>query len=129
METGGERLKTFEELKCWQAARELRVFIGKEIVGRLPGAEKFRLADQIIRAARSVSANIAEGYGRFHYRDNAKFCSNARGSCWEVLDHLILARDENFISEDVLKEGRRLVEITVKLVNGYMRYLKSRSGA
>lgn len=124
METGAERLGTFEELKCWQAARELRIFISKEIVGRLPGYEKFRLADQVIRAARSVSANIAEGYGRFHYRDNAKFCSNARGSCWEVLDHLLLAGDENFISEEVLKEGRRLVEITVKLINGYMRYLK-----
>ncbi len=54
------------------------------------------MGDQLLRAARSTTANIAEGYGRFHYLDNAKFCSNARGSCWEVLDHLIAGVDERF---------------------------------
>lgn len=45
VETGVERLGTFEELKCWQAARELRIFVNRNIVGQLPMAEKFRLAD------------------------------------------------------------------------------------
>src|SRR5207245_7351329 len=66
----------------------------------------------------------AEGYGRFHYLDNAKFCSNARGSCWEVLDHLITSRDEELLPEDLLVRGRDLVATAVKLLNGYMRYLK-----
>jgi len=56
--------------------------------------------------------------------DNAKFCSNSRGSCWEVLDHLITAYDEGFIPEEMLKKGRELVNTAVKLVNGYMNYLK-----
>ena len=65
-----------------------------------------------------------EGYGRFHFADNAKFCSNARGSAWEVLDHLITAHDEKLISEEQLKEGKQLVAVSVRLLNGYMAYLK-----
>lgn len=82
------------------------------------------MSDQIIRAARSTTANIAEGYGRFHYLDNAKFCSNSRGSCWEVLDHLITADEEGYLSEDQLARGREVVNTAVKILNGYITYLQ-----
>lgn len=91
----------------------------------LPKDERFRLGDQLLRAGRSTTANVAEGYGRFHYLDNAKFCSNARGSCWEVLDHLITAHDEELISAELLARGRDIVHSAVRLLNGYMKYLKS----
>jgi four helix bundle protein len=117
-------LKTFEDLECWKACRELRLFISREVIPALPREERFRLGDQMLRAARSSTANLAEGYGRFHYMDNAKFCSNSRGSCWEVLDHLITAYDEGFINSDTLSKGRDLVNIAAKLINGYMKYLK-----
>lgn len=89
----------------------------------LPKYEQYRLGDQMLRAARSTTANIAEGYGRFHYIDNAKFCSNSRGSCWETLDHLITANDEDLIPDDMLTKGRALVHEAIKLTNGYMNYL------
>lgn len=78
----------------------------------------------MLRAARSTTANIAEGYGRFHYLDNAKFCSNARGSCCEVLDHLITANDEQLISGELLQQGRDITGSAIKLLSGYMNYLK-----
>ena len=59
--------------------------------------------------------------------DNSKFCSNARGSCWEVLDHLIAANDEELISNELYMEGRNLVMAAVKLTNGYMNYLRRAS--
>jgi four helix bundle protein len=65
-----------------------------------------------------------EGYGRFHYLDNAKFCSNSRGSCWEVLDHLITASDEALLAPAIIDKGKTLVSDAVKLLNGYMNYLK-----
>ena len=113
-------IRTFEDLECWKACRELRLFVAKEVVFALPREERFRLADQVLRAARSSTANLAEGYGRFHYMDNAKFCSNSRGSCWEVLDHLITAHDEELIQTNMLSKGRDLVNTAVKLINGYM---------
>ncbi len=120
-------IKTFEDLDCWKACRQLRLLVAKNIVPSLPQHERFRLGDQIIRAARSTTSNVAEGYGRFHYLDNAKFCSNARGSCWEVLDHLITANDEELISPDGLATGREQIGRAVKLLNGYMSYLRRAS--
>jgi four helix bundle protein len=117
-------VRTFEDLECWKHCRTLRLFVAQEIVPALPKEERYRLGDQILRAARSTTANIAEGYGRFHYLDNAKFCSNARGSCWEVLDHLITGHDEQIISTELLDRGRDLIGHAVRLLNGYMNYLK-----
>ena len=98
--------------------------MARHVVPALPKHEQYRLADQVLRAARSTTANIAEGYGRFHHLENAKFCSNARGSCWEVLDHLITSQDENVLSGQLVAEGRKLVSTAVMVINGYMRYLK-----
>jgi four helix bundle protein len=117
-------VRTFEDLECWKQCRTLRLFIAREVVPVLPKDERYRLGDQLLRAARSTTANIAEGYGRFHHLDNAKFCSNARGSCWEVLDHLITGCDEELMSAELLGRGRELVNAAVKLLNGYMNYLK-----
>ena len=117
-------IRSFEDLECWQAGREFRLFVSKQILPVLPKDEKYRLGDQLIRAARSITANIAEGYGRFHYLDNSKFCSNARGSAHEVLDHLITARDEEFINEALLTSGREKFEHVKNVLNGYMAYLK-----
>ena len=117
-------VRTFEDLECWKQCRTLRLFVAKSVIPVLPKDERYRLGDQLLRAARSTTANIAEGYGRFHYLDNAKFCSNARGSCWEVLDHLITGHDENFFSAELLGRGRELVAQAIKLLNGYMSYLK-----
>jgi four helix bundle protein len=124
-----EVIRSFEDLECWQAGREVRLFVTRVVLPALPKEEKYRLGDQILRAARSITANIAEGYGRFHYLDNSKFCSNARGSSCEVLDHLITAVDENLIPEALLAIGRAKVEHTIKVLNGYIAYLKRAAAA
>jgi len=118
------QIKTFEDLECWRKCRELGIFVAKEVVPALPKGEKFRLGDQFLRSARSTTGNIAEGYGRFHHLDNAKFCSNSRGSCWEVLDHLITSSDEALLPPPIIEKGKALVQEAVKLLNGYMSYLK-----
>jgi len=120
----GLQIKTFEDLDCWQKCRELRIFVAKEVVPALPKEERFRLGDQFLRSARSTTANIAEGYGRFHHLDNAKFCSNSRGSCWEILDHLITAGDEDLLPAPLIERGKALVHQAIKRLNGYMNYLK-----
>src|SRR5436305_6534595 len=117
-------IRTFEELDCWKHCRNLRLFVAQQVVPKLPKHEQYRLGDQFLRSARSTTANIAEGYGRFHHLDNAKFCSNSRGSCWEVLDHLITASDEALLPPPLIERGKVLVHGAVKLLNGYMSYLK-----
>lgn len=81
------------------------------------------MSDQLIRAPRSTTANIAEGFGRRHYLDNAKFIRNSLGSQHECLDHLITAADEGLIADQLLEEFRLMFEKSVALSNGYAAYL------
>jgi four helix bundle protein len=115
----------FEDLEVWKKCRQLRIEIS-ELLKKFPDDEKFRLIDQLKRSSRSVTANIAEGHGRFHYQDNLKFCRNARGSLNEVLDHLICASDEMIINTDQLRHLREKYYECFKLLNGYIAFLKKK---
>ena len=112
----------FLDLKAWQVSRELRNGV-RLMVRSWPAEERYRLTDQIIRSSRSVTANIAEGYGRFYERENMRFCRMARGSLYETQDHLITAQDEGFITDAVFEQHYALVERAIMLVNGYLKYL------
>jgi four helix bundle protein len=85
--------------------------------------EKYALTSQLRRSSRSISDNIAEGYGRFHYQENIQFCRIARGSLHESLNQVITARDENYIEEDLLQQFRERFERTKAILNGYINYL------
>lgn len=119
-----------EKLDVWRKARDFAVRIYREALPLLPVEEKWGLAQQIRRSAQSIPANIAEGYGRFYYQDNIRFCYIARGSLEETLSHLSLASKTSHLSEEVylslIKDGNALDQ----LINGYIAYLKrSRIGA
>ncbi|WP_426668636.1 four helix bundle protein [Mucilaginibacter sp. McL0603] len=118
-------MASFTELETWKQARKIRIFIS-EIVKQFPSEEKFRLTDQIIRCSRSIGNNIAEGHGRFHYQDNTRFCIIARGSLSETLDHIIIAQDENLISEDIFNKFQIEYARCLKLLNGYIQFIKKK---
>lgn len=114
----------FESLEVWKEARILRN-MSIILCNQFPQDEKYRLIDQIKRSSRSVTANIAEGYGRFHYIDNIRFCRDARGSLNETLDHLIVALDEKYITPETLQSMRPQFDKVLRLLNGYIAYLKA----
>ena len=116
------KIKSFEDLEVWQFCRELRNNF-KGLAKSLAGEEKFRLADQIIRASRSVTNNLAEGYGRFHYQENIQFCRQSRGSLYELIDHLSICIDEGYIDNTQFTKYRDDCIRGIQLVNGYIRYL------
>lgn len=96
----------------------------------LPPEEKWNLNQQLRRSSLSISANIAEGYGRFYYQDNVRFCYSARGSLEETLSHLIFAFESGFVPEELYKELEQEGEEIDKMLNGYIGYLKkSKKGA
>ena len=122
---GANSLKTFEDLKCWQACREVRIFI-MNLVKSYPKEEKYSIVDNMKRAARSTTQNIAEGFGRFHYRENMQFCRISRGSLFELIDDLIASVDEGFISQKDCQLGRDKISNALALLNGYINYLNRR---
>ncbi len=68
-----------------------------ELIKKLPANERNKLKDQMTRARRSITNNLAEGYGRFHYQENIQYCRQSRGSICEIIYDLIECRDENYI--------------------------------
>ena len=119
----GEEIKSFEDLKAYKACRAFRMFVSSSVIPLLLSKKEFDLMSQLKRASRSVTANLAEGYGRFHYMDNSKFCGIARGSLYESLEHIITAHDEQLIQPSLLEEAREHFEHAIKLINGYINYL------
>ena len=102
-------MKSFEELELYKECRKFRKLI-TDLVKSFPKEEKYRIVDQLLRCSRSVTANIAEGHGRYHYQGNIQFCRQARGSLAETLEHLICAFDEGYIVETRLIAFRNYYE-------------------
>ena len=115
--------KSFTELEVWKKARGLKNELA-ELTKLFPSEEKFRLTDQIIRSSRSINATIAEGHGRYTFKDQLHFCIMARGSLSETLNHLIDAFDCSYINEEQLNYYRNKVEEVERLLNGYISYLR-----
>ena len=121
-------VKDFTDLDVWKAAREMRRQI-YAVAKKLPDIEKFALAAQLRRAAVSVTANLAEGYGRFGYQENAQFCRQARGSIYELRDHIITCRDEGYISQDEATKLDAQLQRVAMVLNGYLRATLARKQA
>ena len=120
---------SFTELEVYRECRKFRKAISILVKDSFPKEERYLLIAQILDASRSITANLAEGHGRYYYQDNIKFCRNARGSLEETLEHLITAYDEKFIKADTLKKQKQQYESCLRLINGYIRYLnKSKRG-
>jgi len=118
----------FEDLECYQLALDV-VVNAHEFARRLPADEKYDMARQVRRSSKSVTANIAEGYGRYHYLDSLKFYSNARGSLNETLGHFINGRVLAYIDQAYFEQLYNLTRRAEKALNGFMSYVrKQRTG-
>jgi four helix bundle protein len=113
---------SFEQLECWKACRVVVRWV-REMVMKLP-AREFDLKDNISRAARSSTRNIAEGFGRFHYQENVQFCRISRGSLFEIIDDAITLYEEGFITKEEYFDGRSKIDHAIKVLNGYIHYLQ-----
>lgn len=117
-------LRSFEELDAWKIGTEIRREL-MTVVSSFPASELYMLRSQIIRASRSVTNNIAEGYGRYTYKDNIKFLVNSRGSLHELLDHLIIAVDEKYLEEETFRLIKEKILRCISVINGLIRYLRN----
>ena len=117
----------FRDREAWKKCREIRRKIGN-LCKNFPNQEKHRLSDQMIRASRSSTANIAEGYGRYHFQENIQFCRKARGSLYELIDHVLVAEECEYIQHSLVDDLIEEIKTSIIVLNGYIKYLKSRKG-
>jgi len=115
----------FTDLNAWKAARALRKNIYMVCRG-FPKQETFELSSQMRRAVVSMTANLAEGYGRFSYQENMQFCLQSLGSVYEIRDHLTMALDAGYITPEQYKQFDLQAISVIKLINGYIRATRQR---
>jgi four helix bundle protein len=116
---------SFEDLEVYQVARQFRkkIFL---LIKRLLAEEKYNVAEQMRRAATSLTNNIAEGHGRYHFQENIQFLRQARGSLEELLDDLNICLDEAYVAADELASLKQEGFDLIHRINGYIAYLRKR---
>ena len=114
----------FRDLEVWNKCRDVRRKIWNVCKG-FPGEEKYRLSDQMIRASRSSTACIAEGYGRYHYQENIQFCRQSRGPLYELIEHVDVALECEYLDNNYVESLTQEIKTAIRILNGY-KYLKGR---
>jgi four helix bundle protein len=113
------------DLEVYKLAREISRDAW-EIYNKFDWQTKKIMGDQFIESVDSIGANIAEGFGRFHYLDRNKFNYNARGSLTEALHWLNLLYERKKINEDSYNNlNQKLKKLSIKL-NNYITSTKNR---
>jgi len=118
-----KKIKTFEDLKVYQMAREFSRKVGK-LIKKLPPEEKFNLVSQMKRAKLSITNNVAEGYGRYHFQENIQFCQQSRGAIYELIDDFNECLDCGYIDEQECNEYKKDAYNLVKILNAYIAKTK-----
>ena len=118
------KISRFEDLKCWQEARQLT----RHIYGycKRPASPKdYRLSDQMTGAAVSIMNNICEGFDAQSNNEFIRFLNYSRRSCSEVQNCLYVALDQSYITESEFKNSYSHCEKIRRIIDGLIRYLKN----
>ncbi|MBN1913090.1 MAG: four helix bundle protein [Candidatus Omnitrophica bacterium] len=118
------KIKNFHDLDAWKKAHKFTLGI-YAATKEFPKEETYGIISQMRRACFSISANIAEGFSRYHYKDKIRFYHNSRGSVCEVQNFLFLARDLVFLTDKEFKKLFNVSEDINKLINGLIRSIEN----
>ena len=120
------KLKSFKELKVWQLSHKLSIEVS-DLVKTFPKDEKYDLADQMRRSARSIPSAIAEGFGRFYFNDKLTFYERGNASLLELKNHFDEAKENKYISDKEYRYyQKRMNEIGFLLVRMMSKIRKHR---
>lgn len=111
------KIKCLEDLNAWREARKLNKIISK-IVNKLPKHEQYGIGKHLLENGRNVPGNIAEGFGRFYFKDSIQFYRVAKGSLNEIKSDVYICFDRQYIDETLLNEAIKQTETVDKLTNG-----------
>lgn len=118
-----KRIERFFDLEAWQEGHKLALAIYTS-TKMFPKDELFGIVSQLRRAASSITANIAEGFARFHFKDKIKFYYQARGSVAEVQNFIVLAKDLHYITNETCGSLGERANTVGRLINGMIRSIE-----
>ncbi len=119
-------IRTVEDLHVFQLSMKLgdQVWV---IVERWQPFAKFGLGVQLTSSVDSIAANISEGYGRYSFKENQRFCYYARGSLQETKTWLLKASNRDLIEADKVASLLTMCENINRMLNGYIRSIGRRA--
>ena len=118
-------LKSIEGLEVYNCSLKISDWAW-QIYLELPKTYRFHIGSQFLDAADSIGANIAEGYGRYHYKESINFNNYARGSAFETRHWLNRLFSRQLVKTEYSDELGNLLDLTIKKINGYNNYLRSK---
>lgn len=124
MNQEARKIKSFTDLTVWQQGHHLVLAIYR-ITKKFPKDEQFGLTNQIRRAIVSFTSNIAEGFSRSSYKEKAQFYSVALGSLTEAQNQLLIAKNLDYINNDMFTELATITVSLNKMTNGLIKKSKS----
>ncbi len=116
-------IHSFEDLELYKLARIFSNRIN-QLIKKLPKEEEYNLKGQLRRAKLSMTNNIAEGFGRFHFQENIQFCRESRGSICELIDDLNECHDNGYIDQRYRDELKNEAYHLIKVLNGYISSIR-----
>lgn len=117
-------IRSFTDLKVWQEGHKL-VLLVYEITDGFPQKETFSLTDQMRRAASSITANIAEGFGRQTYKEKLQFYFMAQGSLTELKNFVLIAKDVGYLKQKDFDKLVMQANLTHQLLQGFIQKTKT----
>ena len=116
-------VRRYEDLEAWQIADELKREV-YALTASGPAARDLEYRNQIRDSAASSTKNIAEGFGRFHPGDNARFVEISLASTMETQDSLKDGVDRGHFTPERVARARELAERSIQCSKGFIVYLK-----
>jgi len=121
---GNSKIESFKDLIVWQKGIDLVSDI-YEVTHKYPKDELYGLASQIRRAAISILANIAEGWGRGTTKNYIQFLEIARGSLFELNTLIIISYNQGYIRKEILDEIENKINESGRMLNALITKLEN----
>lgn len=115
-----------EDLVVYQVAMEIAEDV-YDMVGPWSFFDKDTLGKEIVRSSDSIALNIAEGFGRYHFKENKNFCFYSRGSQFETSSALLKAKQRKLVDEETFIQLTQKLQRFDKLINGYIKSIGNSS--
>lgn len=118
------KIETFTDLNVWREGHKLVIMIYAVTKG-FPKEEVYSLIDQMRRAAASITANIAEGFGRQGYKEKVQFYYLSKGSLAELKNFILIAKDVGYLKENDLDLLVKQANLVDQILAGFIKKSKT----
>jgi four helix bundle protein len=119
-------IKDFTDLVIYQLALDLAEWI-YQVTANFPKEETYNLTSQLRRSAASIGANIAEGWGRYTYKERIRYCIIARGSLAETKHHVLFSHRLKYINDEILSQYYSSHKNLSVRINNYISSIETKT--